>query len=120
MSIGDDDDVEGGLPRDPRIRHVAPVHSKRQSRGQAVLVLLCLFGIAYITLKNHDFVTKDVGGVPARTQTLDETLGAISPFAKKKVPIHSISHLMHSVRTYTPMQIPVPLSSSIARRVRLA
>lgn len=85
-----DDDVDDGLARDPRIHHVAPLHSKRQYRGQAVFVLLCLFGIAYITLKDHDFVAKDVGREPARMPTLDETLGAISPFAKKKVPHHSM------------------------------
>jgi hypothetical protein len=115
-----DDDVDDGLARDPRIHHVAPLHPKRQYRGQAVLVLICLVGIAYITLKDHDFVTNGVGREPARVRTLDETLGAISPFAKKKVPLYSTPLLMHSVRIYMPMQIPVPLSSNTARRVKLA
>jgi hypothetical protein len=80
------DDGQDG--RDPQqIRQVAPIRSRRRYRAQAVLFLLLVVGVAYITFKNHVAVTKEAEKENVGLRTLEDTLGAISPFAKKKVAI---------------------------------
>jgi len=67
------------------MRQVAPLRSRRRYRAQAVLLLLCLIGVAYIALKDRDIVTKRIDPENPGLRTLDETLAAVSPLAKKKV-----------------------------------
>jgi len=82
-SMSDPIDASPWHPR--RIRQVPPLRSRRRYRAQTVLLLLCLIGIAYITLKDRDIVTKRMDPENSGLRTLDEALGAISPLAKKKV-----------------------------------
>jgi hypothetical protein len=73
------------FPEESRgLRRLAPSYRQRRYRAHAVLALLLIVGLTIITLRTDNVISRSTS---MKRVSLDDALGAISPFAKKKVKL---------------------------------